>query len=58
MEQNMRFGLILGQLAICTEKKIGADYQQFLRQFFFMFSWAKKKVKFILNIVVSARKCC
>ena len=35
MEQNMRFGLILGQLAIL--KKNGADYEQLLRPFFHVF---------------------
>ena len=31
MEQNLRFGLILGRLAIHTEKKMGTDYEQLLR---------------------------
>ena len=35
MEQNMRFGLILGWLAIL--KKIGANYQQLLRPVFSCF---------------------
>ena len=35
MEQNMRFGLILGRLAIL--KKIGANYQQLLRPVFSCF---------------------
>jgi hypothetical protein len=41
MEQKLRFGLVLGQLAI-LKKKLGADYEQLLRAGFFMFSWAKK----------------
>ena len=41
IEQKMRFGLVLGQLAM-LKKKLGADYEQLLRVFFFMFSGAKK----------------
>ena len=36
-----------------TEKKIGADYEQILRPFSVMFSWAKNKNK---NVVASALK--
>ena len=36
MEQKMRFGLILGRLAI-LKKKIGADYEQLLRAVFLCF---------------------
>ena len=51
MEQNMRFGLILGRLAI-LKKKLGADHEQLLRavflslpgQFIYLFS---------LNIIAS-----
>jgi hypothetical protein len=42
IEQNMRFGLILGRL----KKKIWDDYKQLLRPGFFMFSWAKKMLNF------------
>ena len=41
MEQKMRFGLVLGSLAI-LKKKLGADSEQLLRVVFFMFSGAKK----------------
>jgi hypothetical protein len=48
MEQNMRFGLILGRLAIL--KKSGrADYEQLLGAVFFMFSGAKKNLNFFLK---------
>ena len=36
MEQKMRFGLVLGRLAI-LKKKLGADYEQLLRVFFSYF---------------------
>jgi hypothetical protein len=45
MEQNMRFGLILGRLAI-LKKKFWADYDQLLGPFFFIFSLANKMFKF------------
>ena len=38
MEQKLRFGLVLGRLAI-LKKKLGADYKQLLRV---VFSGAKK----------------
>ena len=41
MEQNMRFGLILGLLAI-LKKNLGRLWATF-EAVFFMFSWAKKK---------------
>ena len=50
MEQNMRFGLILGLLAI-LKKNLGWLWATF-EAVFFMFSWAKKK------IVLSALKSC
>ena len=64
MEQNMRFGLILGQLAILKKKRYASFegvflcfHGQFLPQSlpkpfeagFFMFSGAKKNVKNILK---------
>ena len=49
MEQYIRFGLILGQLAI-WKKNGGADYEQLLRVVFFMFSVAKKNLNFFLKI--------
>ena len=55
IEQIMRFGLILGQLAIL--KKNWADYEQFLRPVFFMLSWAKEINK-DKNIVASEQKSC
>ena len=41
MEQKMRFGLVLGQLAI-LKNKLGADYEQFLRVVFSCFQGQKK----------------
>ena len=38
MEQKLRFGLVLGQLAVL--KKNWANYEQLLREVYFMFSWA------------------
>ena len=40
MVQKIRFGLVLGRLAILKKRR--ADYEQLLRVFFFMFSGAKK----------------
>jgi hypothetical protein len=59
MEQKIRFGLVLWQLAI-LKKKWGAIFEQLLRVLFFMFSGAKKYVKigFFLNIVASTLKGC
>ena len=54
MEQNLRFGVALGRLVAL--KKIWADYEQLLRQVFFMFRGAKKNFKFEKNIVASALK--
>ena len=46
MEQIIRFGLFLGQLAVL--KKIGADYEQLLRTIFSCFHGQKQnKTKFI-----------
>ena len=39
MEQNIRFGLILGRLAI-LKKKLGANYEQLLRAFFLIWMWS------------------
>ena len=36
MEQKLRFGLVLGMLAVHTEKN-GADYEQLLRAVFYVF---------------------
>ena len=44
MEQKMRFGLVLGQLAI-LKKKLGADYEQLLRVVFSCFQEQKKMSK-------------
>ena len=48
MEQESRFGLDLGQLGV-MKKRVGADYKQLLRVFFFVFSWAKKMLYFFLK---------
>ena len=40
MEQELRFGLDLGQLA-SLKKKVWADYEQLLRQFFSCFHGKK-----------------
>ena len=45
MEQKMRFGLILGRLAI-LKKKLGQLWLTFEASFF-MFSWAKNNVNFL-----------
>ena len=55
MEQKMRFGLVLVHLAI-LKKKLGADYEQLLRVFFYVFRGKKKYLK--KNIVASALKSC
>ena len=49
MEQKMRFGLVLGRLAI-LKKKMGADYEQLLRVFFSCFQGQ--------NNVISLQKYC
>jgi hypothetical protein len=56
MDQSMRFGLVLGRLAI-LKKKIWADYEQLLRVLFSCFHVQKSKI-FFENIVVSALKSC
>ena len=50
MEQKLRFGLVLGRMAVL--KKNWADYEQLLRAVFLCFHWQF----FFLNIVVSALK--
>ena len=54
MEQELRFGLDLGPLALLKKKRFGTIMSNFLGLFFFKFSWVKK----IENIVVSALKSC
>ena len=44
----------LGSRVVLVKKKLGADYEQLLRVFFFMFSRAKNF--FFENIIVSALK--
>ena len=51
MKQNMKFGLILGRLAI-LKKKLGELWATFEASFF-MFSWAKKNKDKIENIFSS-----
>ena len=50
MEQKMRFGLVLGRLAI-LKKKLGADYEQLLKGVFFMLSGAKTFFRFLKKIL-------
>ena len=50
MEQKMRFGLVLGWLAI-LKKKMGADYEQLLRVVFSCFQGQKNNLKYF-------GKCC
>ena len=45
MEQELRFGLDLGRLALLKKKDIWADYEQLLRPVFFMGQRKKKKKK-------------
>jgi hypothetical protein len=45
MEQKMRFGLVLGCLAIL--KKMGADYEQLLKVFFSCFQVQKINLNFL-----------
>ena len=52
MEQELRFGLDLGRLALLKNNNIWADYEQLLKLVFSKFSWAKEKK----NIAVSALK--
>ena len=51
LEQNMRFGLVLGQLAI-LQKTWGANYEQLLRVVFSCFQGQKNDFIFLKNIVV------
>ena len=55
MEQELRFGLDLGRLAV-LKKKVWADYEQLLRVFFSCFQEQKKKLKKIKDIIASALK--
>jgi hypothetical protein len=43
MEQELRFGLALGQLALLKKKQIWADYEQLLRVVFSCFQGQKKR---------------
>ena len=53
MEQELRFGLDLGQLAV-LKKRVLVDYEQFFDSSFFMCSGAKTNVIiFLKNIIVS-----
>jgi hypothetical protein len=45
MEQQMRFGLVLGQLAI-LKKRLGDDYYKLLRMVFSCFQGQKNNSKF------------
>ena len=56
MEQNMRFGLVLGQLAI-LKKKLG-PIEQLLRPLFPCLQGHKKCYKISKSIVMSALKSC
>jgi hypothetical protein len=53
MEQKMRFGLVLGRLAI-LKKKLRANYEQLLRVVFSCFQGQKIILKKFKNIVVSS----
>jgi hypothetical protein len=57
MEQDMRFGLILGWLAI-LKKWFWADYEQLFIVVFHVFRSKAKQINFLKNIVVSALKSC
>ena len=56
MEQNMRFGLILGRLAILKKKDGGADCEQLLRAVFSCFQGQKNSYFFFKNTLASALK--
>ena len=45
MEQELRFWLDLNRLALLKKKKIWADYEQLLGQFFQVFMGKKRKIK-------------
>jgi hypothetical protein len=49
MEQKMRFGQILGRLAVL--KKMGADYEQLSRVFFSCFQGQKNNLNFSKRIL-------
>ena len=53
MELNMKFGLVLGRLAIL--KKMGADYEQLSRVVFSCFQGQKRNLTFLRYIVASAK---
>ena len=55
MEQELRFGLDLGRLAV-LKKRVWADYEQILRVFFHVFRGKKMLNFFKENIVASALK--
>ena len=46
MEQELRFGLDLGRLAILKKKSIWANYEQLLRPVFSLFRGQKKNFNF------------
>ena len=54
MEQELRFGLGLGRLALLKKKTIWANYEQLLGLVFSSF----RGEKIIKNIVASALKSC
>ena len=56
MEQKMRFGLVLGWLAVL--KKNWANYEQMSRAVFSCFQEQKKIRRIFKNIVASALKSC
>ena len=56
MEQKLRFGLVLGRLAI-LKKKFGPDYKQLLWSVFSCFQ-AQKDFLFFKVIVASELKSC
>ena len=55
MEQEFRFGLDLGQLAV-LKKRVWADYEQLLRVFFHVFRGKKIKKSFKNHCSVRTRK--
>ena len=56
MEQNIRFGLILGQLAI-LKKKWAVKYANF-EGGFLCFSGQNNNLSYFLNMVASVLQCC
>ena len=55
MEQELRFGLDLGRLAVLN-KRVCADYDQHLRVVFFMFSGGKNVKFFSKTLCIRAKK--